>query len=139
MLVGGQPGRGPQEALLQLRCQGRSEGREALGKLGGGVRGHLEDSKGEKGGPLGGFEGTGGVLWDKQEGQEGLGGVPLRAPWGGGLKGIFGGGTLEGVWKRDQEGPLGMVNGVWGGILGEVRGCLRGSEGSLGRGPHNVL
>lgn len=42
MLVGGQPGGGLQEALLQLRCQGRSEGREALGELGGGgnMRGH---------------------------------------------------------------------------------------------------
>lgn len=54
MLVGGQPGRGPQEALLQLRCQGRSEGREALGKLGGGREVSL---RGFQGGKRGSFRG----------------------------------------------------------------------------------
>lgn len=71
------------------------------------MRCHLEDSKGEKGGPLGGFEGAGGVLWDKQEGQEGLGGVPLRAPWGGGVKGNLWWGNIRGGLEEGSGRPPG--------------------------------
>lgn len=57
-------------------------------------------------------ESLGRVLWEEQEGVWGSA-CPSGGPLGKSER-ILGGGTLEGVWRRDQGGP--WVSGIWGGV-----------------------